>query len=209
MNNKIHKIEHSLVKHSLSVLRDKTTKTEMFRRHTATVSQIILADVLKNIATKEISVETQLGVAKGHKVQEKIVIVPVLRAGLSMLFPARDFLPWAAVGFIGLERDENTAIAREYYQNLPKDLGNKYTLILDPMLATGGSLVDTITAVKSKQAKSISAVCIVGAPEGIKRLQTEHPDVNLYITAIDSHLDENKFIVPGLGDFGDRYFGTE
>ena len=208
MNDKIHIIEHSLVKHSLSVLRDKNTKTEMFRRHTATVSQIILAKVLKNIATKEISIETQLGVAKGHKVQEKIVIVPVLRAGLSMLFPARDFLPWAAVGFIGLERDETTAIAHKYYQNLPKDLGNKYTLILDPMLATGGSLVDTITAVKSKQAKSISAVCIVGAPEGIKRLHSEHPDVNLYITAIDSHLDENKFIVPGLGDFGDRYFGT-
>lgn len=204
----IHVIDHSLVKHSLAVLRDKSTKTEMFRRHTATVSQIIIVEVLKNIAIKDISVNTPLGKADGHKVQEKIVIVPVLRAGLSMLFPTRDFLPWASVGFIGLERDEITAVAREYYQKLPKNLNNKYILILDPMLATGGSLVDTIAAVKLKKPKNISAVCIVGAPEGVERLQKEHPDVDLYIAAIDSHLDENKFIVPGLGDFGDRYFGT-
>jgi uracil phosphoribosyltransferase len=204
----VHIIDHSLVKHSLSVLRDKSTKTEMFRRHTATVSQIIIVDVLKNIATKDITVNTPLGKADGHKVQEKIVVVPVLRAGLSMLFPTRDFLPWASVGFIGLERDEMTAVAREYYQNLPKNINNKYVLILDPMLATGGSLVDTIAAVKLKKPKNISAVCIVGAPEGVEKLQKEHPDVDLYIAAIDSHLDKNKFIVPGLGDFGDRYFGT-
>ena len=201
-------IDHSLIKHSLTVLRNKNTKTEMFRRHTATVSQIIIVEVLKNIATKEVSVDTPLGIAKGHKVQEKIVVVPVLRAGLSMLFPARDFLPWASVGFIGLERDENTAIAREYYQKLPQNINNKYVLILDPMLATGGSLIDTITAVKLKKPKKISAVCIVGAPEGVERLKEEHPDVDLYIASIDSHLDKNKFIVPGLGDFGDRYFGA-
>ena len=201
-------IDHSLVKHSLSVLRDKSTKTEMFRRHTATVSQIIIVEVLKNIATKNISVNTPLGKADGHKVQEKIVVVPVLRAGLSMLFPTRDFLPWASVGFIGLERDENTAVAREYYQKLPQKVKGKYALILDPMLATGGSLVDTIAAVKLKKPKNISAVCIVGAPEGVERRHKEHPDVDLYIAAIDSHLDENRFIVPGLGDFGDRYFGT-
>ncbi len=130
-------IDHSLVKHSLAVLRNKKTKTEMFRRHTATVSQIIIVEVLKNIATKEISVDTPLGTAKGHKVQEKIVIVPVLRAGLSMLFPARDFLPWASVGFIGLERDENTAIAREYYQKLPQNINNKYVLILDQCFTRG------------------------------------------------------------------------
>ena len=206
--SKINIIDHSLVKHSLSLLRNKTTKIEMFRRHTATVSQIIIVEVLKNISTKKISVDTPLGTAMGHKVQEKIVIVPVLRAGLSMLFPTRDFLPWASVGFIGLERDEDTAIAREYYQKLPQNIKNKYVLILDPMLATGGSLVDTIAAVKLKKPKNISAVCIVGAPEGVERLKDEHPDVDLYIAAIDSHLDENKFIIPGLGDFGDRYFGT-
>lgn len=206
--SKVEIIDNSLVKHSLTVLRNKSTKTEMFRRHTATVSQIILVEVLKNISTKEISVDTPLGTTMGHKVQEKIVFVPVLRAGLSMLFPARDFLPWASVGFIGLERDENTAVAREYYQNLPQNIKNKYVLILDPMLATGGSLVDTIAAVKLKKPKNISAVCIVGAPEGVERLQKEHSDVDLYIAAIDSNLNENNFIFPGLGDFGDRYFGT-
>jgi uracil phosphoribosyltransferase len=191
--SKINIIDHSLVKHSLTVLRNKKTKTEMFRRHTATVSQILIVEVLKNISTKEIVVETPIISTTGHKVQESILFVPVLRAGISMLFSARDFLPWAAVGFIGLERDENTAI---------------YVLILDPMLATGGSLVDTIAAVKQKQPKRISAVCIVSAPEGIERLKKEHPDVDLYVAAIDSNLDNNKFIVPGLGDFGDRYFGT-
>ncbi|MFC1566185.1 uracil phosphoribosyltransferase [Candidatus Neomarinimicrobiota bacterium] len=206
--SKINIIDHSLVKHSLTVLRNKKTKTEMFRRHTATVSQILIVEVLKNISTKEIIVETPIVSTTGHKVLESILFVPVLRAGISMLFSAMDFLPWAAVGFIGLERDENTAIAREYYQNLPKYLHEKYVLILDPMLATGGSLVDTIAAVKQKQPKRISAVCIVGAPAGIEKLKKEHPDVDLYIASIDSHLDNNKFIVPGLGDFGDRYFGT-
>jgi len=206
--SKINIVNHSLIKHSLSVLRNKDTNTEMFRRHTATVSQILIVEVLNNISTKEILVETPLDSAQGYKVQESIVLVPVLRAGISMLFSAQNFLPWAAVGFIGLERDEKTAKAREYYQNIPKDLSEKYVLILDPMLATGGSLVDTITAVKQKNPKVINAVCIVGAPEGIKQLKNEHPDVNLYIAAIDSHLDKNNFIVPGLGDFGDRYFNT-
>ena len=151
--SKINIIDHSLVKHSLSLLRNKTTKIEMFRRHTATVSQIIIVDVLKNISTKNISVETPLGTAMGHKVQEKIVVVPVLRAGLSMLFPARDFLPWASVGFIGLERDEDTAVAREYYQKLPQNIKNKYVLILDPMLATGGSLDRYDCSSKTKKTK--------------------------------------------------------
>ncbi len=206
--SKINIIDHSLIKHSLTVLRNKKTKTELFRRHTATISQILIVEVLKNISTKKVNVETPLISTTGHKVQESIVFVPVLRAGISMLFSARDFLPWAAVGFIGLERDENTAVAREYYQNLPQGLNDKYVLILDPMLATGGSLVDTISAVKQKNPKRINAVCIVSSPEGIERLKREHSDVDLYIASIDSHLDKNKFIVPGLGDFGDRYFGT-
>lgn len=206
--SKINIVNHSLIKHSLSVLRNKDTNTEMFRRHTATVSQILIVEVLNNISTKKIVIETPLDSAQGYKVQESIVLIPVLRAGISMLFSAQNFLPWAAVGFIGLERNEKTAKAREYYQNIPKNLREKYVLILDPMLATGGSLIDTITAVKLRNPKKVNAVCIVGAPEGIERLKNEHPDVDLYIAAVDSHLDENKFIVPGLGDFGDRYFNT-
>ncbi len=206
--SKINIVNHSLIKHSLAVLRNKTTNTEMFRRHTATVSQILIVEVLNNISTKEIVVETPLASAQGYKVQESIVLVPVLRAGISMLFSAQNFLPWASVGFIGLERNEKTAKAREYYQNIPKNLREKYVLILDPMLATGGSLIDTISAVQLRNPKKINAVCIVGAPEGIEKLKNEHPDVDLYIATIDSHLDKNNFIVPGLGDFGDRYFGT-
>ena len=126
-----------------------------------------------------------------------------------MLFPARDFLPWAPVGFIGLERDEQTAIATEYYQKFPKNLADKQVIILDPMLATGGSLLDTITAVKGKGAKNVSCVCIVAAPEGIQLLQENYPDVVIYVAAIDEKLNSQKYIYPGLGDFGDRYFGTQ
>ena len=206
--SKIHVINHSLVKHSLSILRDKETRTDIFRRHTATVSQILIVEMSKNLSIQEYNVETPLTATTGHKIKESIVFVPVLRAGISMLFSARDFLPSASVGFIGLERDENTAVAREYYQKIPQNLQDKYVVILDPMLATGGSLIDTIAAVKLKQPKMITAVCIVGAPEGVERLQQEHPDVDLYIASVDSRLDKNNFIVPGLGDFGDRYFGT-
>lgn len=206
--SKIHIIDHSLIRHSLSILRDKKTDTEIFRRHTATISQILIVEVLKNLKTQEKIIKTPLSTTTGYVVKESIVFVPVLRAGISMLFSARDFFPWASVGFIGLERDKKTAIAREYYQKFPQNLHEKHVLILDPMLATGGSLIDTIAAVKQKNPIMIDAVCIVSAPEGIERLKREHPDVDLYIGSIDSHLDKNKFIVPGLGDFGDRYFGT-
>jgi uracil phosphoribosyltransferase len=125
-----------------------------------------------------------------------------------MLFPAKDFLPWAPVGFVGLERDETTAVAREYYKKLPQSLKDKRILILDPMLATGGSLADTISALNNKSAQVICAVCIVAAPEGIELINQKFPEVKIYTAAVDSHLNEKKFIVPGLGDFGDRYFGT-
>jgi uracil phosphoribosyltransferase len=155
------------------------------------------------------SIETPLTSTQGYSIQESLVFVPVLRAGISMLFPARDFLPWAPVGFIGLERDETTAVAREYYKKLPQNLKDKRVLILDPMLATGGSLVDTISALENKSTRTICVVCIVAAPEGIALLNQKYPEVDIYTAAIDSHLNERKFIVPGLGDFGDRYFGTQ
>jgi len=164
-------------------------------------------------ATREIplydeDIETPLGVMKGKLIRDNIIFVPVLRAGLSMLFPARDFLPWAPVGFIGLERDEQTAIAHEYYQKFPFDLRDKHIIVLDPMLATGGSLVDTISALRKKGAESITAVCIVAAPEGINHLTEIFPDVDIFVAAIDSHLNPDKYIFPGLGDYGDRYFNT-
>jgi uracil phosphoribosyltransferase len=201
-------IDHPLVKHSLTILRDKHTDTETFRRHTAIVSQIIIMEASKGIKLTKKEIETPLTKVQGFEISRSMVFVPVLRAGISMLVPARDFLPWTPVGFIGLERDEETAVAREYYQKFPDDIENKLVLILDPMLASGGSVSDTITRLKEKGAKRIAIACIVSAPEGIKRINKEHPDVYIFTSAIDDHLNDKKYIVPGLGDFGDRYFGT-
>ncbi|MCG8383120.1 MAG: uracil phosphoribosyltransferase [Gammaproteobacteria bacterium] len=205
---KIKRIEHPLAQHSLSILRNQQTRTEAFQRHTAIVSQILIMEATRDLLVQEIDIETPLTPTVGHQILDSLVFVPVLRAGISMLVSARSFLPWAPVGFIGLERDESTASAHEYYQKFPDDLHDKHVLILDPMLATGGSLVDTIAALKKKSAQVISVVCIVSAPEGIEFIQYKYPNVQIYTAAIDSHLNEKKYIVPGLGDFGDRYFGT-
>ena len=201
-------ITHPLLQHSLTILRDKTTSTEDFRRHTAIVAQIMIVEATRELTLHKHIIETPLAETEGQKIQESIVFVPVLRAGISMLFPAQDFLSWAPVGFIGLERDEETAIAREYYQKFPTNLKDKHVLVLDPMLATGGSLIDTISALQKKGAPTISVVCVVAAPEGIQNLKEKHPGVLIYTAAIDSHLNPAKYIYPGLGDFGDRYFGT-
>ncbi|MDZ7795962.1 MAG: uracil phosphoribosyltransferase [Candidatus Marinimicrobia bacterium] len=201
-------IDHPLAKHSLSILRDKNTDTEIFRRHTAIVSQIIIMEAGRNFKIKKRDVETPVAKTQGYEIYRSMVFVPVLRAGISMLVPARDFLPWTPVGFIGLERDEETAIAHEYYKKFPDHIEKKMVLVLDPMLATGGSVSDTIFRLKEKGARRVYIACIVSAPEGIKRINREHPDVKIYTTAIDDHLNEKKYIVPGLGDFGDRYFGT-
>jgi len=204
----VHQADHPLLRHALTRLRDKNTSTQDFHRHAATVSQILIMEATKNVPVDEIEVETPIQFTRGYNIHESLVFVPVLRAGISMLFPAREFLPWAPVGFIGLERNEKTAIAREYYQKFPDDLEHKRIIVLDPMLATGGSLVDTITALRRKGANTICVVCIVAAPEGIAFLQARFPEVDIFTAAIDSHLNGDKYIVPGLGDFGDRYFGT-
>jgi len=204
----VHLVDHPLIKHSLTILRDKNTEIETFRRHAALVSQIMIMEATRHLPMDEKIIETPLEKTTGYQIRHSLAFVPVLRAGLSMLFPAKDFLPWAPVGFVGLERDETTAVAREYYKKLPQSLKDKRILILDPMLATGGSLVDTIKVLENKSAKSIFVVCIVAAPEGIELINQKYPDVHIYTAAIDSHLNEKKYIVPGLGDFGDRYFGT-
>jgi len=205
----IQKIEHPLLLHSLTILRNRNTTTDIFRRHTAIVSQILIMQATANLAINPVRIATPLAETMGGEIDKSIVFVPVLRAGISMLLPARDFLPWAPVGFIGLERDEDTAVAMEYYQKLPLHLEDKRVLILDPMLATGGSLLDTITSVRKKGSRDISCICIVAAPEGIRLLQKKCPEVMIYLAAVDEKLDDRKYIYPGLGDFGDRYFGTE
>ena len=201
-------VRHPLIDHSLTVIRRKETTTEEFRRHAGIVSKILLVEVMKGLGTANVRIETPLSPMTGRKLKDEVVVVPVLRAGLAMLFAIQDFLPAVSVGFVGLERDEQTAQAREYYRKLPKLLASHHVLVIDPMLATGGSFDDTVTLLKEKGAKRITIVSIVSAPEGIIRVQRNHPEVKIFTAAIDDHLNDKKFIVPGLGDFGDRYFGT-
>ncbi|HUD19614.1 MAG TPA: uracil phosphoribosyltransferase [Patescibacteria group bacterium] len=202
-------VSHPLIDHSLTILRDKTTRTEEFRRHADVVSKVLLVEALKNVKTTDKQIETPLSPFIGKKLSDEVVVVPVLRAGLAMLTAMRELLPSMSVGFIGLERDEKTAIAREYYKKIPKIFSTHIVFVIDPMLATGGSMDDTVTAVKQKGAKRIISVSIVSAPEGIKRFCDHHPDVPVITAAIDEKLNDLAYIVPGLGDFGDRYFGTE
>ena len=202
-------VDHPLLTHSLTILRDKTTTTEEFRKHGAVVSKILLIEATRSLAVKDTTITTPLASMTGKTLKDDVIVVPVLRAGLAMLNALQDFLPSASVGFIGLERNEETAIAREYYRKLPKIFASHVVLVIDPMLATGGSFDDTLTALKAKGAKRLMAVCIVSAPEGVKRVQKKHPDVPIITAAIDTHLNDKAYIVPGLGDFGDRYFGTE
>lgn len=202
-------VSHPLIEHSLTVLRDKTTRTEEFRRHADVVSKVLLMEALKELHLKDKPIETPLAPFTGKELSDDVIVVPVLRAGLAMLTALRDLLPSMSVGFIGLERDEQTAIAREYYKKIPKIFSTHIVLVIDPMLATGGSMDDTIKAVKAKGAKRIVAVSIVSAPEGLSRVTKAHPDVPIITAALDVRLNDHAYIVPGLGDFGDRYFGTE
>jgi uracil phosphoribosyltransferase len=208
MKSNVTVISHPLAFHSLTILRDKNTTTHEFRFHAKVVSSIILMEATKHLQTIQKKIQTPLAPIDGITLSENLAVVPVLRAGLAMLSAMEDLLPSVPVGFVGLERNEKTAIAREYYRKLPNILKTHQVFILDPMLATGGSFDDTVNIVKSTGTKDISLLCIVAAPEGIKRIEDKHPDVKIITTAIDSHLNDKKYIVPGLGDFGDRYFGT-
>jgi len=207
-NNQIHLIDHPLIAHSLTILREQDTGTAEFRRHAGIVSTVMLIEATRHLGLESKTIQTPLASTTGSQLADGLVVVPVLRAGLAMLTAAQELLADAPVGFLGLERDETTAVAREYYQKFPGSLVGSKVLILDPMLATGGSLEGTIAAVQAREGRDITLVCIVAAPEDIKRITTAFPDINLFTASIDSHLDEHKYIVPGLGDFGDRYFGT-
>lgn len=201
-------VSHPLLIHSLTILRKKETMTEEFRRHAAVVSKILVLEATKTLSLEDEHIETPLAPMNAKKLADDVIVVPVLRAGLAMLFALQDFLPSVRVGFVGLERDEKTAIAREYYQKVPNILPSHKVFVIDPMLATGGSFDDTLKILKAKGAKHITIVCVVSAPEGIARVRNHHPEVPIITGAIDDRLDDKAYIVPGLGDFGDRYFGT-
>jgi uracil phosphoribosyltransferase len=205
----LHLLNHSLGAHIVTHLRDRTTKPATFRTLAYQISSLLAFEATRDLTTREITVETPLEPHPGRILSEPIVLVPILRAGISMVTPFTDLLPDVSVGYIGLERDEQTALARSYYCKLPA-LGTKRVLILDPMLATGGSAVQAIELVNSHgaQLKDLSLVCIVCAPEGVRAVEALAPGIKIYAAALDRELNARKFILPGLGDFGDRLYGT-
>lgn len=208
MANNLHLIEHPLITDCLKHLRDKNVKIDEFRHYSDQICQILFLHAINDVETKNVEIETPLMKTQAEKLACQIIVVPVLRAGLAMLFGALELLPKAQVGFVGLERDEKTAQANEYYWKFPEISGEHTVVVTDPMLATGGSLTHLLKHIVPLKPKRIKAVCVIAAPEGITALQKEFPQVEIYTAAIDEKLNEKKYIVPGLGDYGDRYFGT-
>ena len=204
----LHTIDHPLVHDALMELRDAGTAPPAFRRAAARISLLMAAEALRALPTSVATVTTPLGPADGRVVRTDVVVVPVLRAGLSMVDAVLQLVPSARVGHIGLQRDEATAVASRYYSKLPPNIGDSHVLMVDPMLATGGSSAAAVDLVKAAGARSIALVCVISAPEGVALLQARHPDVEIYTPVVDHELNAHKFIVPGLGDFGDRLYGT-
>ena len=197
-----------MVHDALATLRDASTPPDVFRRLAVRISLLLAAEATRDVPTEEVTVQTPLGPASGRRVRSGVVVVPVLRAGLGMLDAVLELLPGARVGHIGLQRDELTAVASQYYSKLPGDLRGSYVLMIDPMLATGGSAVAALDLLRVAGATDIRMICIVAAPEGIALVEQHHPNVHIFTPAVDQGLNSRKFIVPGLGDFGDRLYGT-
>lgn len=204
----VHVVDHPLVQDALLTLRDARTGPEEFRRIATRISVLLAAEAMRDLPTRSDIVQTPLGPAQGHRVRGDVVVVPVLRAGLGMLDAVLALLPGARVGHLGLQRDETTAVASRYYSRLPPQMDDSYVLMIDPMLATGGSAVAGLDLLHAAGARTIRIVCIVAAPEGIAVVQERYPGVSIVTPVIDERLNAHKFIVPGLGDFGDRLYGT-
>ena len=204
----VHLVNHPLANDALVALRDTATTPENFRRAATRISVLLIAEALKDLPATSVTVETPLGPAPGQRAGSNVVVVPVLRAGLGMLDAVLELVPSARVGHIGLQRDENTAIASQYYSKLPSRLDQSYVLMIDPMLATGGSAVAALDLLQNAGATIIRMICIVAAPEGVALVEKHHPEVAIYTPVIDEKLNAQKYIVPGLGDFGDRLYGT-
>lgn len=200
-------VEHPLAKHLLAEIRDKETPPSRFRQLTRSLTTLLVLEATRNAKVLRGTVQTPLGTAVAERLGEQLAVVPVLRAGLGMLESVVEIFPDVAVGYIGLERNEDTAVARRYYSKIP-DLAGKLCLCLDPMLATGGSATQAIGFMKMRGATKVTMVCVVAAPEGVAHLQANHPDVEIVTAALDDHLDPRRYIYPGLGDFGDRLYAT-
>jgi uracil phosphoribosyltransferase len=202
-------IDHPLIKRDLSILRDKNTSNHLFRTTLRRIASVMAFQVTHDLPTKVRPVHTPLEKTKGYSLAQDIIIVPVLRAGLGLVEGFLDFLPEARVGHVGLYRNEETLEPVDYYSKFPRNLGNSLVLLLDPMLATGGSGAAAITFLKNKGAKRIRFVTLLAAPEGVRKIVKAHPDVQIFTTVLDRQLNAHGYILPGLGDAGDRIFGTE
>lgn len=202
-------LNHALINHKLTVMRDKHTKTNIFKQNLDEIAMLMAYIVTKDLPLIDKQIETPLTIMTGQQLDKEIVLVPILRAGLGLVEGFRNIMPTAKVGHIGMARDEETLQPIEYYAKFPKHLEEAIVIVVDPMLATGGSAMDAIENIKKRGAKNIKLACVVGAPEGVKAIEQRHPDIDLYLGALDSHLNEHGYIVPGLGDAGDRLFGTE
>lgn len=201
-------IDHPLIKHKLSFIRRKETTTKDFREYVNEIAGLMAYEISRDLPVREIIIDTPLSSCTACELSKEIILVPVLRAGLGMVDGIAHLITTAKVGHIGLFRDHETLEPNEYYAKFPSDLSDAIVMVLDPMLATGGSASAAVAAVKNRGAKTIKLVCIVGAPEGVERVEKDHPDVDIYLAALDSHLNDRGYIVPGLGDAGDRLFGT-
>ena len=193
---------------ALVTLRDARTPPELFRRMAVRISLLLAAEATRDLPVTPVTVTTPLGPADGRRIGADVVVVPVLRAGLGMLDAVLELIPGARVGHIGLQRDELTAIASQYYAKLPGGLHDSVVLMIDPMLATGGSAVAALDLLKAAGARDIRMICIVATPEGVATVERSHPEVRIFTPVVDRELNAHKFIVPGLGDFGDRLYGT-
>ncbi len=208
--SQIHIIDHPLIQHKISLLRDKNTGTKEFRELVAEIANLICYEATRDLPLKEIEMETPLAVAKTKVISgRKLAFIPILRAGLGMLDGVTSLVPAAKVGHIGIFRDPDTHEPVTYYSKLPDDIAERHAIILDPMLATGNSAVAAITELKKLGVTNIKFMCIICSPEGVENVQKTHPDVEIYAGVMDEGLNEDKFIIPGVGDAGDRIFGTK
>lgn len=210
MERKVIIMDHPLIQHKLGILRDVTTSTKEFRDLVNEIAMLMVYDATRNLPLQNKDVQTPCGIAHCKELAgRKLAFVPILRAGLGMVEGALSLVPSARIGHIGLYRDETTLEPVEYYCKLPKDIEERDVFVVDPMLATGGSAIDAISQIKKRNPRSIKFLCIIAAPEGLEALEKAHPDVDIFAAGMDDHLNENGYIVPGLGDAGDRIFGTK
>ena len=206
----LHIIDHPLITHKLTIMRQKETGSKDFRELLDEIAMLMGYEITRDLPLEDIEIETPVSKMTAKTISgKKLAIVPILRAGLGMVDGILNLVPVAKVGHIGLYRDPETHKPVEYYCKLPSDIQERITIVVDPMLATGGSSSDALTMLKNKGCKSLKLMCLVAAPEGVAKVQADHPDVDIYVAALDDHLNEHAYIIPGLGDAGDRLFGTK